>query len=77
MSMASEVMRLIFAVLNVLFNGGHYTNNIKQHFWTINTTLHCTKFTFKMFILTLAVIERLVTVNVNNLCYVLDFVILS
>jgi len=30
--MASEVMKLIRAVLDVSFNSGHYTVIIKQHF---------------------------------------------
>jgi len=36
MSMASEVMKLIFAVLNVSFNSGYYTVNIKQQFLYID-----------------------------------------
>jgi len=38
-SIASEVMKLIFAVLNMSFNGGHYTVIIKQQFLYINTQL--------------------------------------
>jgi len=36
MSMASEVMKLIHAILDVLFNSGHYTVIIKRHFLYIN-----------------------------------------
>jgi len=32
MSMALEVMKLIFAVLDVSFNGGHYTVIVKRKF---------------------------------------------
>jgi len=36
MSMALEVMKLIFAVLDVSFNSGHYTMIIKRQFLHIN-----------------------------------------
>jgi len=36
MSMASEVTKLIFAVLDVSFNSGHYTVIIKRQFLYIN-----------------------------------------
>jgi len=36
MSMANEVMKLIFAVLDVSFNSGHYTVTIKRQFLYIN-----------------------------------------
>jgi len=36
MSMASEVMKLIFDVLDVSFNSGHYTVIIKRQFLYIN-----------------------------------------
>jgi len=35
MSMALEVMKLIFAVLDVSFNSGHYTMIIKRRFCTL------------------------------------------
>jgi len=34
--MAIEVMKLIFAVLDVSFNSGHYTVIIKRQFCTLN-----------------------------------------
>jgi len=34
--MALEVMKLLFAVLDVSFNSGHYTAIIKQQFLYIN-----------------------------------------
>jgi len=36
MSIALEVMKLVFAVLNVSFNSGHYTVVIKLQFLYIN-----------------------------------------
>jgi len=41
MSMASEVMKLIFAALDVSFNSDHYTVVIKRQFLYINL-LYCT-----------------------------------
>jgi len=38
MSMASDVMKLIFAVLDVSFNSGHYTVIIKRQILYINFT---------------------------------------
>jgi len=38
MSTASEVMKLIFAVLDVSFNSGHYTDIIKRQFLYMNHT---------------------------------------
>jgi len=38
MSMASEVMKLTFAVSDVSFNSGHYTVIIKRQFLYINNT---------------------------------------
>jgi len=40
MSMASEVMKLIFAVLDVSFNSGHYKVIIKRQLLYINYTLY-------------------------------------
>jgi len=40
MPMALEVMKLIFAVLDVSFNSGHYTVIIKRHFLYINNRKH-------------------------------------
>jgi len=36
MSMATEVMKLIFAVVDVSVNSGHYTGAIKRHFLNVN-----------------------------------------
>jgi len=43
MSMASEVVKLIFAVLYVSFNSGHYTVIMKWQFLYINIEnwFHC------------------------------------
>jgi len=40
MFMPSEVMKLIFAVLDVSFNSGHYTVIIKRQFLYINIDKH-------------------------------------
>jgi len=46
MSIASEVMKLLFAVLDVSFNSGHYTVIIKRHFLYINAIKSCAYDTF-------------------------------
>jgi len=50
MSMALEVMRLIFAVLDVSFNCGHNTVIIKQQFLCINICI-CSTIFINMFAL--------------------------
>jgi len=40
MSMAGKVIKLIFAVLNVSLNSGHYTVIIKRQFVYINDKTH-------------------------------------
>jgi len=46
MLMASEVMKLIFAVLDVSFNSGHYTVIIKRKFMYINICSFSTIFIY-------------------------------
>jgi len=48
MSMASEVMKLIFAVLDVSFNIGNYTGIIKRQFLYINTCSFSTIFIYML-----------------------------
>jgi len=44
MSIALEVMKLIFAALDVSYNSGNYTVIIKQQFLYINIYSSCTIF---------------------------------
>jgi len=48
MSMAIEVLRLIFAVLDVSFNCGHNTAIIKQQFMCINICSFSTIFIYML-----------------------------
>jgi len=48
MSMALEVMKLIFAVLEVSFNSGHYAVNIKRQFLYINICSFSTIFIYML-----------------------------
>jgi len=46
MSVALEVMKLTFAVLDVSFNSGHYTVIVKRQFLYINICSFCTIFIY-------------------------------
>jgi len=46
--MALEVMKLIFAVSDVLFNDGHYTAIIKQQFFDIDICSFSTIFIYML-----------------------------
>jgi len=48
MSMALGVMKLIFAVLDVSFNSGHYTVIIKQQLFYINICSFSTIFIYML-----------------------------
>jgi len=48
MSMALEVMKLIFAVLDVPFNSGHYTVIIKRQFLYISICSFSTIFVYML-----------------------------
>jgi len=61
MSMASEVMKLMFAVSDVSFNSGHYTVIIKLQFLQINIYSFFNIYSFStIFIYTLPLVHDFV-----------------